>query len=62
VVTLDDTPPAYLPGSPRVLAVGELGVSFRVGLNEPATLRYVLQSSVASPPSLEDVLSGSRRA
>ena len=62
VMTLDDTPPSYLPGAPRVLAVGERGVSFLVGLNEPATLRYLLQSSVASPPSLDDVLSGSRRA
>ena len=58
VVTLDDTPPSYLPGAPRVLAVGERGVSFLVGLNEPVTLRYVLQSYVASPPSLDDVLSG----
>lgn len=58
VVTLDDTPPTYTPGTPRVLSVGERGVAFAVGLSEPGLLRYVLQSSVASPPSLGDVLSG----
>ena len=61
VVTLDDTPPMYAPGTPRLLAVGERGASFRVGLNEPGLLRYVLQPSVASPPTLNDVLTGRRR-
>ena len=62
VVTLDDTPPAYVSGAPRLLAVGERGVTFAVGLNEPGLLRYVLQSSVASPPSLSDVVGGEKCA
>jgi hypothetical protein len=61
-VTLDDTPPVYSPGTPRLVSVGERGVAFVATLNEPGRLRYVLQSSVASPPTLDDVLSGEKCA
>ncbi len=61
-MTLDDTPPVYSPGTPRLVSVGERGVTFVATLNEPGRLRYVLQSSVASPPTLDDVLSGEKCA